>query len=116
MPPDSRDKKALALMVGTSHLPLLFSSIETAESYLEGMDIESGEYTYAMSPDGVQYKLLSDGRNGAVIILDADAERRTDVAHNILAEFLQTKGRSVDPDAALDTLVDLCQDFIDDGV
>lgn len=108
--------KDLELIVGTCDRPLLFSSVATAEAYLEGIDIENGEYTYALSPEGQFYHLLSDGANGVIILPDREAAREPQRAWEILARLVRSRGIEVREDADLANLIAQCQSLIDDGV
>ena len=108
--------RRLRLIVGTSGLPLLFSSIQSAESYLEGIDVDNGEYSYAISPDGTRYKLLSDGANGVIILPDREAPADPDAAREALVALAQREHGTIGADAPLDALIECCRRAIDDGV
>lgn len=102
----------IKLIVDDGRWPLFFSSVEAAESYLEAIDVDNGEYPRAWGPDGELYKLTSvDG--GVVVVEDESRSKYPNELEDILRRYLGYLGEKAPESDDLRALLMKCEPSID---
>jgi hypothetical protein len=93
-------KDRIKLIVDDGRWPLFFTSVEEAESYLEAIDVDNGEYPRAWGPEGEPYRLTSvDG--GVVVVEDESESKCRTELEGFLRRYLGDKAAESDDLRAL---------------
>lgn len=98
----------IGLIVKADEPALFFSSIESAELYLEAIDVRDGVYPAAYGPGGEPYIVGVEGDR--VVIEPLDGELRTGELRDLLKSFLAAIGASADGD--LTDMIAACEKYV----
>ena len=103
----------IVLIVAADEPALFFTSIEAAESYLEAIDVENGEYSAAYGPDGRPYQI---GTSGNRVVITPERNRPSDPAalKALLLGFLTVAGDPGSEADSLETLIKRCERYVMD--
>jgi hypothetical protein len=104
-------EKTIKLIVAEANGPPgFFSSIKAAESYLEWIDVENGEFPFAYDPDGNVYRFRHENRR---VTIERDGNRCDPEGLNALLQ--KTIASFYMPVKSSDNafLLSLCSKYID---
>ncbi|HEX8584313.1 MAG TPA: hypothetical protein VF680_07880 [Allosphingosinicella sp.] len=103
----------LKLVVVADEPALLFSSISSAEGYLEAVDVENGVYPIAYDPTGKIYRLTTNGDH-VVVEADSDLPADPDALQKVLFKLMTSRGFTFAAFPTLEDLIVLAEQFVDD--
>lgn len=103
---DSASK--VKLIVEADEPALFFSSIATAEKYLEAIDVANGVYKAAFGPKGEPFQIKSDGNRVLISVCIGELPQTTEL-RAVLARFFAAIGKSISHDESLESLIRKCE-------
>lgn len=109
------DAKEIRLIVASDEIATLFSSVAAAETYLEAIDVENGEYPVAYGVDGRVYRVsqqrLSAWDSGSVLIAETDQSAPEELAA-LLRRLAASSRIGVNPDQPVEDLLSELSRFL----
>ena len=99
---------SIGLILAADEPAIFYSSVETAEQWMEPIDVLNGTYKAAYGPAGEPYQIEADDK-GVFLTRIADEPNRPDELKALLLRYFDAIGERVDPDEDLVVMLARCR-------